>query len=62
MKSKKLKDMLKIVETDNRQKVSDLEILDASQSKLIRGGLVSRCPICDGVGGIPPPITPPPKG
>lgn len=61
MKNEKLRNMLRQVETNNRQRTDDIEVLAATQSMLVRGGIVDGCPNCDGTGGIKPPPTPKPK-
>ena len=60
MKNEKLRTMLQQVETNNRHQVNGLEVLEATQSMLVRGGIVDSCPNCDGTGGIVPPPTRPP--
>jgi hypothetical protein len=61
MKNEKLNKMLQQVETGNKHKISGIEVLEATQSMLVRGGIVDACPQCDNIGGIKPPPIPPTK-
>ncbi|RXK85854.1 hypothetical protein [Filimonas effusa] len=62
MKNEKLKNLVGIIETSNRSNVSDIEIMEANQAMMVRGGAVAACSGCDNLGSIKPPPTKRPVG